>query len=79
MRNQTLIGIVAGAAAIVVAGSLFKKKRDKAASRETAARNQEYKGKLNSLQRKAQRELRDADDGSNPAVDRVNQWVNAPH
>ncbi len=77
MKNQTLIGIAAGAAALAVAGVMFTKRKQAARSEESATRSDEYKSKLNHLQRKAQKEFKEAAaDGTNPAIERVNQWAN---
>lgn len=79
MKNQTMIGIAAGAAALAIAGIMLAKKSG-ACGNDNSAIADNFKGKLGSLQRKAKKEFKNisADLGENPAKDRVNQWVNNP-
>ncbi|HEU0136448.1 MAG TPA: hypothetical protein VFQ50_04090 [Flavobacterium sp.] len=82
-NKQTIIGIAAGAAALVIAGFIYARR-----TRGTQLINDDegsplrdnFKGKLNNLQRKAQKEYRnaiaDGEDVTNLAKDKTSQWVN---
>ena len=78
MKTQTTIAVLAGAAALAVAAVIISKNKNCSNDAEDAADN--IKGKLSSLKRKAQKEFRDMKDDAenNPAVERVNKWVNSP-
>ena len=82
-NKQMMIGIAAGTAAIVIAGFMYAQKRRSNQSLnddEGSPLRDNFKGKLNNLQRKAQKEYRTSiaggDETSNLAKDRANQWVN---
>lgn len=83
MNRKVVIGIAAGAAALAGAAWYINKKRTEKqnshASLEEAKQN--FKGKLNELQRKAGKELKnagsDAKEAVNAAKDRANDWVNS--
>lgn len=79
-NKQTIIGIAAGAAALVIAGFIYARKNRSNAFADGSALRDNFKGKLNNLQRKAQKEYRnsiaDGEDTANFAKDRANQWVN---
>ena len=80
-NKQTIIGIAAGAAALVIAGFIYaRRNRTTEYDEQNNTLRDSFKGKLNSLQRKAQKEYRNSiaegDDNVNFPKDRANQWVN---
>ncbi len=82
MKNKKLIvGIAVGAAVLAGAAVLMARRRSqrKFQSQVDEAR-ENFSGKLNELQRKAQKEYRnsasDIKDAVNSAKDRANEWVN---
>ncbi len=78
MKTQTTIAVLAGAAALALAAVIIKKNRSCSSDADDAMDN--MKGKLSSLKRKAQKEFKEMKDDveNNPAVERVNKWVNSP-
>jgi len=82
MRNKkTIVGIALGAAVLAGAAVIIARKRSKKryeAQVDEAREN--FKGKLSQLQRKAQKEYKnaasDVTDVVNSAKDRANEWVN---
>ncbi len=78
MKTQTTIGIIAGAAALAVAAIIIAKRRNCSMS-DVDDVTDNIKGKLGSLKRKAEKEFRNmkGDAENNPAVERVNKWVNS--
>ena len=78
MKTLTTIGIVAGAAAVVVAAVIMAKKYNCSMS-DADDVSDNIKGRLGSIKRKAKKEFRNMKDeaDNNPAVDRVNKWVNS--
>lgn len=84
MSNKKLIlGVAAGVAALAVVSLLVaKKKKSKRAQLSGAAQDAKdnFKSKLNELQRKAKREfnntLEDGEKLANKPKDRANEWVN---
>lgn len=80
-NKKLLIGIAAGAALLAGAAVLISRKR---AGKKYAADIQDakehFRGKLNELQRKAQKEYKnngpDVKEVVNTAKDRANEWVN---
>lgn len=82
MKNKKLIlGITAGIAALAIAGILIAKRRSGSRFEEEAGEaRQNFKKKLNDLQRKAQKEYKNSaaetKDAVNAARERANEWVN---
>ncbi|MBF01418.1 hypothetical protein [Flavobacterium coralii] len=82
MNNKKLaIGIAAGAALAGAAYLMYRNKSKKRAFRETVEEAKDnMKGKLNELQRKAEKEYKNAPsetkDAVNTAKERANNWVN---
>ena len=83
MKNkQIIIGIAAGAAALAIAGVMLSRRRSASRGMMSEAENlaDNFRGKLNSLQRKARKEFKNAADSgeeaANVAKERANQWVN---
>lgn len=81
-NKKVIVGVAAGVALLTAAGILLynrkKSKKDRLINEaEHLAEN--FKSKLNSLQRKAQKELKNTantgEDLANVAVERVNQWL----
>lgn len=82
MKNKKLIiGIAAGAALLAGAAVIIARRRAKR-NYETDIQDAKdhFKGKLNELQRKAQKEFKnaggDVKEAVNTAKDRANEWVN---
>lgn len=81
-NKKVILGVAAGAAALAVAGLIIAKKRkDSNRFHQQADEAREnFKGKLNELQRKAGKELKssssDAKEAVNSAKERANDWVN---
>ncbi len=82
MRNRSLIiGVAVGVAALTAAGILMSKRNRSNGEMENGEQQlaDTFKHKLNSLQRKAKKELKvasaDGGDVSNVAKERANQWV----
>lgn len=82
MKNKKLIlGIAAGAAVLAGAAVIIARRRAKR-NHETDIQDvkDHFRGKLNELQRKAQKEIRntgsDVKEAVNTAKDRANEWVN---
>lgn len=81
-NKKIIIGVAAGVAAITAIGILLYKNRSKKAKYIDAAEDvaDQFRNKLNSLQRKAKKEYKniveDGEDFANRAKDRANQWVN---
>ena len=82
MRNKKLIlGIAAGAAILAGAAVIIsKRKASKRYAQDVNAARDHFKGKLNELERKAKKELKngasDLKDAVNTAKDRATEWVN---
>jgi hypothetical protein len=82
MNKRTMIGIAAGAAVLAGAALYIAKKRSDAKTNgnNTDDAKQNFKSKLNELQRKAGKELKGVADETKEAVnaarDRANEWVN---
>ncbi len=81
MNRKTVIGIAAGAAALAGAAWYISKKRTQEKGEHSLDEAKEnFKGKLNELQRKASKELKNAGNDTKEAVnaakDRANDWVN---
>jgi gas vesicle protein len=82
MKNKKLIiGIAAGAAILAGAAVLIARRRARKNNEfDVQEAKNNFKGKLNELQRKAQKEYKsvagDAKDAVNTAKDRANEWVN---
>ncbi|MDV6170072.1 hypothetical protein R1T16_16660 [Flavobacterium sp. DG1-102-2] len=82
MRNKKLIlGIAAGAAVLAGAAVVIARRRAKKNyEQDITATRDHFKGKLNELERKAKRELKngaeDLKDAVNSAKDRATDWVN---
>lgn len=82
MKNKKLIlGIAAGAAILAGAAVVIARRRAKRNHQlDIQDAKDHFKGKLNELQRKAQKEYRnagdDVKDAVNTAKDRANEWVN---
>lgn len=82
MNNKKLIlGIAAGAALLAGAAVIISRRRAKRNHQlDIDAAKEHFKGKLNELQRKAQKEYKntgaDIKDAVNTAKDRANEWVN---
>lgn len=81
-NKKVIVGVAAGVTLLTAAGILLynrkKSKKDRFIDEaEHLAEN--FKSKLNSLQRKAQKELKNTantgEDLANVAVERVNQWL----
>ncbi|MFY0481005.1 LPXTG cell wall anchor domain-containing protein [Flavobacterium sp. PLA-1-15] len=81
-NKKVIVGVAAGVALLTAAGILLynrkKSKKDRFIDEaEHLAEN--FKSKLNSLQRKAQKEFKNTantgEDLANVAVERVNQWL----
>lgn len=81
MKNRGLIiGVAVGVAALTAAGILMSKRRSHSAMDDGEQQlSDTFKHKLNSLQRKAKKELKmasaDGNDIANMAKERANQWV----
>lgn len=82
-NKKVIIGVAAGVAFLTAAGILLynrKKSRKDRFINEAEHLAENFKSKLNNLQRKAQRELKNTahtgEDLANVAVERVNQWLN---
>lgn len=82
-NKKVIVGVAAGVALLTAAGILLynrkKSKKDRFINEaENLAEN--FKSKLNNLQRKAQKELKNTantgEDLANVAVERVTQWLN---
>lgn len=81
MTRKAILGIAAGAAAVGTALYLLKKRADRREFESHAADAKEnFKGKLNELQRKASKEVKnvtaETKEAVNAAKDRANDWVN---
>lgn len=82
MNRKTMIGIAAGAAVLAGAAYYIMRKRANHANghNEIDEAKKNFKSKLNELQRKAGKELKnvgnDAGEAVNSAKDRANDWVN---
>ena len=82
MKNKKLIiGIAAGAALLAGAAVIIARKRARRNHElDVQGAREHFKGKLNELQRKAQKEFKnagaDVKDAVNTAKDRANEWVN---
>ena len=82
MNRKIVIGITAGAVALAGAAAYFAKRRnDRKKFEANASQAKEHlKGKLNELQRKAGKELKNAaaetKEAVNSAKERANDWVN---
>jgi gas vesicle protein len=82
MNNKKLaIGIAAGAALAGAAYLIYRSKSKKSSFRETVEEAKDnMKGKLNELQRKAEKEYKnspaEAKETINAAKERANNWVN---
>ncbi|MXN89797.1 hypothetical protein GR160_01025 [Flavobacterium sp. Sd200] len=82
MANKKLIlGIAAGAAVLAGAAVVVARKRSQNKYRAQVEEAKEnFKGKLNELQRKAQKEFKnassDAKEAVNSAKERATEWVN---
>ena len=82
MSNKKLIlGIAVGAAILAGAAVVISKRRAKKNHElDLQGAKDHFKGKLNELQRKAQKEYKNAGndikDAVNTAKDRANEWVN---
>lgn len=81
-NKKVIIGIAAGVAALATAGLIIaKKRRNSQRLHEQALEAKEhFKGKLNELQRKAGKEVKNSaeevKDTVNAAKERANEWVN---
>ena len=81
-RKKAAIGVAAGVLALAGAATLLKRRRDKKrAYKETVEdAKQHMKGKLNELQRKAQKDLKnietETENIANTAKEKANNWVN---
>lgn len=82
MKNKKLIlGIAAGAAVLAGAAVIIARRRAKRNHElDIQDAKEHFRGKLNELQRKAQKEFRntgsDVKEVVNAAKDRANEWVN---
>lgn len=82
MNNKKLIiGIAAGAALLAGAAVLISRRRaSKRYATDIQDAKENFRSKLNELQRKAQKEYKnaggDVKDAINTAKDRANEWVN---
>ena len=82
MNNKKLIlGIAAGAAVLAGAAVIISRRRAKRNhDMDIENAKEHFKGKLNELQRKAQKEFKnnggDIKEAVNTAKDRANEWVN---
>lgn len=82
MRNKkTIVGIALGAAVLAGAAVIIARKRsNKRYEAQVDEARENFKGKLSQLQRKAQKEYKNASsdvtDVLNSAKDRANEWVN---
>ena len=81
MNKKAVIGIAAGAAVLAGAAYYIMKRRANKSNGHTDLDEvkQNFKSKLNELQRKAGKELKNAGDAKeavNSAKDRANDWVN---
>ncbi|WP_417353059.1 hypothetical protein [Flavobacterium alkalisoli] len=83
MNRKTMIGIAAGAVALAGVAAYFAKRRNDRKNFEAnaAQAKDHFKGKLNELQRKAGKELKNAaaetKEAVNSAKERANEWVNS--
>lgn len=77
-RKKAAIGVAAGVLALAGAATLLKRRSDKKkAYKETVEDSKQHmKGKLNELQRKAQKDLKNAETETNTAKEKANNWVN---
>lgn len=81
-NKKVIIGIAAGVAALATAGLIIaKKRRDNQRFHDHAEEAKDhFKGKLNELQRKAGKEVKNSSaevkDAVNAAKERANEWVN---
>ena len=81
MNNKKLIlGIAAGAAVLAGAAVIIARRRAKRThDMDIENAKEHFKGKLNELQRKAQKEFKntgaDVKEAVNAAKDRANEWV----
>lgn len=80
MKNRSLIiGVAVGVAALTAAGILMSKRNRSNATDGEQQLSDTFRHKLNSLQRKAKKELKvasaDGGDLANAAKERANQWV----
>lgn len=82
MNRKIVIGVAAGAVALAGAAAYFAKRRNdrKKFEANAAEAKENFKGKLNELQRKAGKELKntanDTKEAVNNAKERANDWVN---
>lgn len=78
MKTQTTIAVLASAAALAVAAVILSNNRKKSDSAEKSSKK--FRNKLASLKKKAEREFNEMQQESteNPAMERVNKWVNSP-
>lgn len=82
MKNKKLIiGIAAGAAVLAGAAVIIARRRSKKKfENQVSDAREHFKGKLNELQRKAQKEYKNSasevQDAVNTAKDRATEWVN---
>lgn len=79
MKTQTTIAVIAGAAALAVAAVIMSNKK-KSSNSNSEKSSKKFRNKLSSLKRKAEKEFSEmAEEASeNPAMERVNKWVNTP-
>lgn len=76
-RKKAAIGVAAGVLVLAGAATLLKRRDKKRAYKETVEdAKQHMKGKLNELQRKAQKDLKNAETEINTAKEKANNWVN---
>ncbi|GGB73963.1 hypothetical protein GCM10007424_12320 [Flavobacterium suaedae] len=81
-RKKVAIGVAAGVLALAGVATLLKRRKDKKrAYKETVEdAKQHMKGKLNELQRKAQKDMKNAENETESAVntakEKANNWVN---
>ena len=82
MKNKKLIlGIAAGAALLAGAAVIVSRRRSKKKYEgQVSEARENFKGKLNELQRRAEKEYRnsasDVKDAVNSAKERASEWVN---
>lgn len=79
MKTQTTIAVLAGAAALAVAAVILSKNNN-CSSSEAEKSSKKFRNKLSSLKRKAEKEYSELkhEAGENPAMERVNKWMNNP-
>jgi gas vesicle protein len=80
-NKRVILGVAAGVAILAVAGLIVaKKKKSGKFSAQAEEAKDNFKKKLNELQRKAKKEYKnsssDTQDAINSAKDRANEWVN---